>query len=192
MLIHHLWKGSEGHDLTSSWKQHVNLTYIFPLCSFKGTYLLYICTLSIHWQIYWGNFHLWWACFYIWLWGAFRGQNRRRESDMKTDLGYTVCVIHMKIYSLFTQSITTSSSSSSPAGLPTWCCQMDGKTTSYWTLALVQNQRGLSQKTFGKDATATPSQAGSVFELELIHPFFLYLNILSAQQRITTHSSTPA
>lgn len=63
---------------------------------------------SIHWQIYQGNVHLWWACFYIWEWkGEFswepkQKRDRAGERGHEDRLIYGIALTHK--YTVCSQS----------------------------------------------------------------------------------------
>ncbi len=92
-----------GNNKVVPLPQQVNLLYCLCavcLCAERVVSGWYVCPrFSIYWQIYQGNVHLWWACFYIWDWGgelSLEPKQRRREGTWRQaeDIWHTVCVPH--------------------------------------------------------------------------------------------------
>lgn len=80
---------------------------LLPSCAVSGWH---ICrSFNTHWQIYQGNVHLWWACFYIWDRGGLGAKIEKEKRDVKTGRGYTTYRMwtthtYTQTYSLLTQS----------------------------------------------------------------------------------------
>lgn len=118
---------------------------LLPRCAERAVSGWHIClSLSIHWQIYQENVHLWWACFYIWAGEVFsEPKQRRRKKNAHEDRlriydAQYVCTTHTptQIYSRFTQSITTTSTSSGPAGLLRYRCQTHAERSLHLNISL--------------------------------------------------------
>lgn len=134
--------GPKGTDI------YMKITMLSPFPSTSKSPLWPLCSVSVCrpcsvWMTSWPEFYhpltdLPGKCtlvmglfLHLWLGRGvqFRAKTEEEKRDMQTGYGYmtySMCTTHThtQIYSLFTQSITTTSFSSSPAELLRYCCQL--------------------------------------------------------------------
>lgn len=130
--------GSRGTDI------YMKITMLSPPPSACKSPLLPLCMLctqrhavpgwhiSTHWQIYQGNVHLWWACFYIWDWRedlTSEPKQRREKGTWRQaeHIWQTVSIPHTHTHIYMVCSHSQSQQLALPAMLLRYWCQMHVK-----------------------------------------------------------------
>lgn len=88
----------ENNNVAPPYPQQVNLLYCLcavSQCAVSRWHIYW--SFNTHWQIYQGNVHSWWACFYIWDRRGLGAKQKEKKKDVKTGQGYMtyrMCTTH--------------------------------------------------------------------------------------------------